>query len=75
MPTEGAPTDCVIRQNPAPINRPGPVSWIPACAGMTARGYRDGDNPILAPVIMPAQAEITTCAQPASPLSVTLSMT
>ena len=35
MPTEGAPTNCVIRQNPAPINRPVPVSWIPAFAGMT----------------------------------------
>ena len=56
MTIKGAPTDRVIRQNPAPINRPGPVSWIPAFAGMTQglksgicqewqRGCRDG-NPL-----------------------------
>ena len=69
MPTEGAPTDCVIRQNPAPINRPGSVSWIPVCAGMTegvavrhlprmAKGLSGWQPTFSFLVVIPAQAGI-----------------
>ena len=35
--------------NRNPFNIPALFSWIPAFAGMTTRGYRDGDKPIPAP--------------------------
>ena len=38
MTTKGTTTERAIRENSAPINRFGPVSWIPAFAGMTTRG-------------------------------------
>ena len=36
MTTKGTTTERAIRKNSAPINHLGPVSWIPAFAGMTA---------------------------------------
>ena len=65
MTTQGAPSDRAIRQNPAPINRPGAVSWIPACAGMTAgadsRGKRHARlrSPAPTAILRPMQPQPT----------------
>ena len=44
MPIKGMIAERAIRRNPAPINRPGAVSWIPAFAGMTMEGETHPGN-------------------------------
>ena len=70
MPTKGAPTDRAIRQNPALINRPGAVSWIPAFACLQQVGRNDGggkndDEDCLCvsipSIVIPAQARLQGC--------------
>ena len=60
MTIKGTTTKRAIRENSAPINRLGPISWIPAFAGMTTG---DGNsNSVSTPTPMPDRAAaINTC--------------